>query len=233
MENATKALIMAGGLLIAILVLGLLVVGYRNISDYQQSATNLKKDQQLSTFNNGFTQYVRDDLVGTDVISLVNKVFDYNQKTGGVGEIDYSYKITLKINMHNFKDKYLTNYITQSSYTINQDSTEYDGFLKLIKQMRKLEDDYGREELRELYSNIESLKTYYDEGDTTNGLSIKDVIGKNIPALATQFSNGDFSSLEKHTEYTEFKTSTFAIKSEPTYHNENGQIKSMVVDFVK
>ncbi len=233
MENATKALLMAGGLLISILVVGLLVIGYRSISDYQQSASNIKKDQQLSSFNQNFTQYVRDDLVGTDVISLVNKIADYNKKTGGAGEIDYSYKISIKINMHNFKDKYLTNYITQSSYTINQDSTESDGFLKLLKEMRKLEDDYGRKELRELYSNIESLKTYYDEGDTTNGLSIKDVIGKNIPALETQFSSGDFTSLEKHTEYTEFKSSTFAIKNEPTYHDVNGQIKSMVVDFVK
>lgn len=96
MENATKALLMAGGLLISILVVGLLVIGYRSISDYQQSASNIKKDQQLSSFNQNFTQYVRDDLVGTDVISLVNKIADYNKKTGGAGEIDYSYKISIK-----------------------------------------------------------------------------------------------------------------------------------------
>ena len=105
MENATKALLMAGGLLISILVVGLLVIGYRSISDYQQSASNIKKDQQLSSFNQNFTQYVRDDLVGTDVISLVNKIADYNKKTGGVGEIDYSYKISIKIKLNGCSPK--------------------------------------------------------------------------------------------------------------------------------
>ena len=32
MENASKALIMAGSVLIAILVIGMLVLGYRNLS---------------------------------------------------------------------------------------------------------------------------------------------------------------------------------------------------------
>ena len=32
MENASKALIMAGSILIALLVIGMLVLGYRNIS---------------------------------------------------------------------------------------------------------------------------------------------------------------------------------------------------------
>ena len=35
MENASKALIMAGSVLIAILVIGMLVLGYRNLSSLE------------------------------------------------------------------------------------------------------------------------------------------------------------------------------------------------------
>lgn len=233
MENATKALLMAGALLISILVVGLLVIGYRSISDYQQSSSSLKKDQQLSSFNQGFAQYVRKDLVGTDVISLVNKIVDYNKKTGGAGEIDYDYKISITVKMNNFKDKYLAKYLTGTTYTINSSSTTSSGLLKYLNEMRKLEDTYGREVLTQLSSNQESLRSYYYEGDTTNGRSIKDIVGRSISALETQFRNNDFTVLEKHIEYSEFKSSTFEIKDEPTYYNENGQIKNMVVEFIK
>ena len=37
MENASKALIMAGGILIALLVLGALLLMINNLSDYQKS----------------------------------------------------------------------------------------------------------------------------------------------------------------------------------------------------
>ena len=88
MENASKALLIAGGVLITLLVVGALLLMINNMSDYQKSNSQLVAVSQLSDFNEQFTQYVRDDLKGIELISLANKVMDYNTKTGGVGEIN-------------------------------------------------------------------------------------------------------------------------------------------------
>ena len=60
MENASKALIMAGSVLLSIMVIGLLVFGYAQISNLEQTRSdteaNSKIDaymQQIENFNRG------------------------------------------------------------------------------------------------------------------------------------------------------------------------------------
>ena len=77
MENASKALIMAGSVLIAILVIGLLVLGYNNLSSLEQtredSEANLKGEEYMQRFE----QYYR-TLYGSELLSLANLQEDYN-----------------------------------------------------------------------------------------------------------------------------------------------------------
>ena len=47
MENASKALIMAGSVLIAILVIGLLVFGYNQLSDLEQQKEDSEGDLKV------------------------------------------------------------------------------------------------------------------------------------------------------------------------------------------
>ena len=72
MENASKALIMAGGILIALLVLGALLLMFNELSAYQRSNSDIENVSQLTEFNYQFTQYARRDLSGVDIISLSN-----------------------------------------------------------------------------------------------------------------------------------------------------------------
>ena len=78
MENASKALIMAGGILIALLVIGALVLMFNQLSYYQRTETDSEKTQQLADFNKEYLKYTYDDIKGYELISLVNKVIDYN-----------------------------------------------------------------------------------------------------------------------------------------------------------
>ena len=78
MENASKALEMAGGVLIALMVLGLLVLGYNRISDLkqiEQDADTVAKEYFIS-----FEEYNKNGLYGSELFSLVNKIKDYNTK---------------------------------------------------------------------------------------------------------------------------------------------------------
>lgn len=78
MENATKALIIAGGMLIAMLIVGLLVFGYTQLRQYQQTAYDEESTRQLADFNERFEAYNRTTVRGYQIISLGNLVYDTN-----------------------------------------------------------------------------------------------------------------------------------------------------------
>lgn len=80
MENASKALIMAGEILIGILILGLLVYGYNNWSYFSDEQEKSKEIKQLAAFNREYESYNRRLLRGVEVISLMNKAISNNEK---------------------------------------------------------------------------------------------------------------------------------------------------------
>lgn len=80
MENASKALIMAGGMLLAILIVSLLVYAWSLFSKYQLSKDSLSDVEDTAKFNEQFANYDRDDVQGYELISLVNKIVDYNYR---------------------------------------------------------------------------------------------------------------------------------------------------------
>ena len=59
MENASKALIMAGSILIAIMVISLLVYEYNQISNLEQTKANVEKNTKTVEYMIKFEQYNR------------------------------------------------------------------------------------------------------------------------------------------------------------------------------
>jgi len=99
MENASKALLMAGGVMLTMLVVSILMYGWGTFSEYQTELDRIKEVENVAKFNQQFTNYERNDVQGYELLSLVNKVIDYNQRhsedgttTGSVAGNDASYK---------------------------------------------------------------------------------------------------------------------------------------------
>ena len=81
MENASKALLMAGGILIALLVISALILMFNQIGAYGKSQEDMKRNSQIVEFNKDFEKYLENKgITGADVISLFNKVNDFNKK---------------------------------------------------------------------------------------------------------------------------------------------------------
>ncbi len=80
MENASRALIMAGGILIALMILGALMLMFNNLSSYQNQNGMTKEQAQVVEFNNQYLAYDRDDLTLMDMKSLYNRIQSNNQK---------------------------------------------------------------------------------------------------------------------------------------------------------
>ena len=147
MENASKALIMAGGMLLAILIVSLLIYAWSLFSDYQSSQDKLTDIEDTTKFNEQFTNYDRDDVEGYELISLVNQIVDYNQRKSTEGQNDEKFNpITAKIDLVNNKNresfsKDSTNRLILS--IIYTQSNAINTFKNLIDTANKIEEEFG------------------------------------------------------------------------------------------
>ena len=94
MENASKALLMAGGILLGILILSGLVLMWTKISELQASQSEITKEEQIMKFNQEFETYTsEEEISGVDLISLLNKIESYNKKKNEVFNDKLQYEI--------------------------------------------------------------------------------------------------------------------------------------------
>lgn len=80
MENATKALLMAGGLLISILLISFMVFVLRKGASASAEYYTTMSDTELAEFNSQFEVYDRDNNTYFDVITVANLAYDINKK---------------------------------------------------------------------------------------------------------------------------------------------------------
>ena len=92
MENATKALIIAGGMLLAMMIVGLLVWGYGILSQNQKSKISAEEIEQITEFNLKFEAYNKGSVRGYQMISLANLAQDVNSR---YSEEDGYYKVDI------------------------------------------------------------------------------------------------------------------------------------------
>lgn len=83
MENSAKAIIIAGGMFILIMVITLLVIFGRSLSSYMQDQHDKEMVKQITEFNNKFANYQGTELRGNELISVLNRVIDYNALEAG------------------------------------------------------------------------------------------------------------------------------------------------------
>ena len=79
MENASKALIIAGGILLAIITLSILLYSYNNITIYQDEKEKNEMQEQITRYNAEYEGYNKKVMYGTDVISVLNKAISNNE----------------------------------------------------------------------------------------------------------------------------------------------------------
>lgn len=104
MENASKALIMAGSILIAIMVISLLVMAYNNLTETMNAKNDEEAIEQVIEFNKQYDVYYRNNLYGSDILSLANKVADYNErqsKEQGYAKLDIEVTFSKTIEAYN------------------------------------------------------------------------------------------------------------------------------------
>ena len=217
MENASKALLMAGGILIVLLIVGALVLMFNQLSAYQKSNSDNLKTSQLVEFNNQFLNFTLDEeIYGYDLISLLNKVTNYNEAEPVANSVEYK-EITLKIKLgKDFAEKYGVNKTAKAFTEEKYEIIKSDGkFSKTINKFIVMEKNYT-------LSGMSKLSTYYDAIYVDNTKTIKEVLGKDVII--------DKKDVEQYREYSEFKKAKF--KNTNIEYYKNGQVKAISFEFV-
>lgn len=81
MENATKALVIAGTVLVAILIISIGVYLYSLYSNQAKGYSEIISTTELEKFNSKFSVYIgRDNIKAQEIVSIVNLAKEYNNR---------------------------------------------------------------------------------------------------------------------------------------------------------
>ena len=98
MENASKALIMAAGVLIGIMILSLAVYLFATFGATSAELHGQVETSRITQFNTQFTSYEgRSDITIYDVISVVNLAKNNNENYELTDSTDSNYYITVSL----------------------------------------------------------------------------------------------------------------------------------------
>ena len=80
MENATKALLIAGGVLISIIILTIGITLYSIFSNQAKEYNQIISTTEIQKFNSKFDVYVgREDITAQEIVSVVNLAKEHNE----------------------------------------------------------------------------------------------------------------------------------------------------------
>ncbi|MBR3325036.1 MAG: hypothetical protein IKG14_03210 [Clostridia bacterium] len=155
MENASKALTMAGGMLIAIAVVGLLIFGFQQLRSFQNTQDKATNVGQIADFNNELEAYNKQAIPGHQMLSLANYVVDLNLRAEDEG---YD-KIQIIVDM-NFENP-------NGTFGLYK-QRDFDDFVNFVANKYENLSDYGDEgskkAFKELYFKCNKVET-----NNTNG----------------------------------------------------------------
>lgn len=222
MENASKALIMAAGVLIALMIIGALILMFSNLSNYQDTNIQTDREAQIVEFNNQYVTYDRNDVRGNDLISLLNKVVDYNsRKTGDTSDEKYQEMKIDVIGISPVNFKYDSSDASMIKNKYNQDNVKND----LLDKVQEIENKYETKYISQLVSNISNIM------DTNKGEEkAKEILPKSLSTY------GSFAQIQKDTrtyyQYSQFKKAYFECVDRK-YNKNTGRIIYMKFQFTK
>lgn len=110
MENASKALIISGAMLISILLISIGLILFNSAKGVVDQGTEATKIVERETFNSNFTKYCGDKVLGTNVKSLQNAVKSYNSAN------DPDVTLTLSGITTIYPNKYYKVYVPETGY---------------------------------------------------------------------------------------------------------------------
>ena len=118
MDNASKALVMVGAILISVMLISLGVFLFTYARDNAESTTRMMDATMVSSFNEQFLSFCGDNIKGSSVVSLLSKVQASNRQNP-------DFPVTININSAADVDR-------SASYTVTETYDPNDGHISAL-----------------------------------------------------------------------------------------------------
>ena len=185
MENASKALLMAAGVLIGVLILSLGVYLFVNFSQHASQTYDQIKEDQINQFNSEFVALQGKNITIYDVISVVRKAREYNE-VNEVNDEDNGIKVTLKghddsLNVENLSLKSSTEQLTDiSKYPKDNIEREFQTLIEKDRgYMTQVDEDQDEQHIKETISGPIYTCTNIEYDDSQRVKSVEFEFDKN------------------------------------------------------
>lgn len=166
MENASRALVIAGGVLLSLIIIGVVMFAYRGITSLQKEKDISLSNEQVSKINEQIEKYTKKSVIyGSEVLSICNAIEDYSRK---YPESEGYPKITAKIKIADGKDNDIKECFEEDEYDNIDILKAYDKAIKERDAKGKVTMS-NRKTIEELYNllgtggeNHDKLHSYFD-----------------------------------------------------------------------
>lgn len=206
MENAAKALTIAGGVLIAIIVIATLWYSFQQWGILPQAKADNEKISQEVEFNKEFESYNKQNLYGTDVITVLNKAMASNEKYGITYDPSDPYFIDVQ-------------------FTLKSDVTGY------TKTYERSEDNPKPQEPIPVYNSDSTLKggISYALSDISKYNTLKQIVTDGAVEVTETKKGKKFIRVERYSKDEDFKLRYFTC-TKIEKHPSSGRICKIVFE---
>lgn len=221
MENASRALVIAGGVLLSLIIIGVVMFAYRGITSLQKEKDISLSNEQVSKINEQIEKYTKKSVIyGSEVLSICNAIEDYSRK---YPESEGYPKITaiIKIKAADGNDNGIKECFEEDEYDNIDILKAYDKAIKKRDAKGKVTMS-NRKTIEELYNllgtggqNHDKLHSYFDLYLNGGKHTFKDIL----------------QLLEEYEKYKNcintFREKNF--RASVVYSNTTGIIKEIVI----
>ena len=125
MENASKALMMAGAVLVTIILISMVMFYFNKVKDISSAASAHSYNEQVEAFNRFFV-YSKPDLgakvYGSDAYNIIGKAIDINSNEWSLGKIEIEF---LGSNYTNYSQEQIKTRFYKNDKAIMDDKFAY------------------------------------------------------------------------------------------------------------
>ncbi len=195
MENASKAIIIAGSILITVIIVSLLIIVFGKIGDLHEEEAKSLSIEQLEKYNRKFNTFDR-SLYGSELLSLANLIDDYNNRIlyaeNETGTFYEENKFTVYVTLYKDIEAYYNNgdllyegLKAKTNAKIDYVKKYNDGLEKRLSQMNKEDPNYKSvkallTELRSMPFKCDSSRTVYNKSGRISIMYFEQQFDSNI-----------------------------------------------------
>lgn len=119
MENATKALMIAAGILFALILFGTFIYLFTQISQNSNLQDKAKLMEQVNEFNKPYEAYQRNLIRGVEIASLCNRANSYNTQNYDLGK-EEKIHIYITLTLEDWEEKRKNVQYDMTGYNFDQ-----------------------------------------------------------------------------------------------------------------